>query len=296
VVSVGPNTTSFQAGDRVLGFAAGSDSKINKSSEGAFQEYVVLRSELATKIPSEMAFEKAAVIPLGLATAACGMFQKDQLALQLPTSPPNKSTGKTLIVWGGSTSVGCNAIQLGVAAGYEVFTTASPKNFDLVTRLGAAKVWDYKSATVVPDMIKALKGKKTAGALTMGEGAAVACMKILDQSEGDKFISMATYPLPTDAENLSFLTTIYTMGTWMTSFKTKGLLKGIKSNFIFSSSICTNEVGAAIFRDFLPRALEAGALVPAPEPQVVGEGLDSIQAALDYQRKGVSALKVVVTL
>jgi NADPH:quinone reductase-like Zn-dependent oxidoreductase len=43
-----------------------------------------------------------------------------------------KPTGKTLLVWGGSTSVGSNAIQLGVAAGYEVVTTASPKNFDYV--------------------------------------------------------------------------------------------------------------------------------------------------------------------
>jgi hypothetical protein len=35
------------------------------------------------------------------------------------------------------TSVGSNAIQLAVAAGYEVFITTSPKNFDYVKSLGA---------------------------------------------------------------------------------------------------------------------------------------------------------------
>jgi NADPH:quinone reductase-like Zn-dependent oxidoreductase len=72
-----------------------------------------------------------------MSTAACGLFQEDHLALQRSSALP-KPTSKTLLVWGGSTSVGSNAIQLAVAAGYEVFTTASPKNFDYVKKLGAA--------------------------------------------------------------------------------------------------------------------------------------------------------------
>jgi hypothetical protein len=35
---------------------------------------------------------------------------------------------------------------------------------------------------------------------------------------------------------------------------------------------------------------------PAPEPRVVGHGLQHIQDALDAQAKGVSAAKIVVSL
>ena len=107
-----------------------------------------------------------------------------------------KPTGKTLLVWGGSTSVGSNTIQLAVAAGYEVITTASPKNFDYVKKLGASQAFDYRSKTVVGDLIHAFKDKTIAGALSIGHGAAEACMDVLGQCKGDRFISMASYPIP----------------------------------------------------------------------------------------------------
>lgn len=294
VVEVGKHVTRFQIGDRVVGLACSTDPKCNNSAEGAFQEFTVLRPDSTSHIPSTMSYESASVIPLGLATAAAGLFQKDQLGLQLPSVSP-KPTGQTLIVWGGATSVGCNAIQLGLAAGYEVFTTASPKNFDLMKKLGASKVFDYHSPSVVSDMIAELRGKTLAGSITMGDGAADACMAILDKSNGQKFVSMATYPISQDF-NVGRLRTVFQFLSFMIVFKLKGLVKGIKSNFIYGSSPCFNEVGKACFEDFLPKALGTGAFVPAPDPHVVGKGIESIQAALDFQRKGVSAKKIVVSL
>lgn len=294
VVEVGKQVTRFKIGDRVLGFARGTDEKSNNSAETAFQEFTVLQSDLATPIPSTMSYESASVLPLGLGTAAAALFQKDYLGLQRPSLSP-KPTGQTLIVWGGSTSVGCNAIQLGVAAGYEVFTTASPKNFDLVTKLGASQVFDYNSPTVVFDMTKALKGKVLAGAVSIGLGSADACMDILDKSTGRKFIAMATFPI-SHTEEVSFAQTIFRFLSWTIVFKVKGLVKGIKSNFLNGSSVCFNEVGKMCFEEFLPKALETGSYVAAPEPHVVGNGIESIQTALDYQKKGVSAQKVVITL
>jgi NADPH:quinone reductase-like Zn-dependent oxidoreductase len=122
VVGVGPGVTRFKIGDRVLGQARGVLKTRNVSSEGAFQAYTVLLPDLTSQIPDSLSFESAAVIPLGLSTAITGLFQDDQLALQLPSVPAKPPTGKTLLVWGGSTSVGSNAIQLAIAAGYEVFT------------------------------------------------------------------------------------------------------------------------------------------------------------------------------
>lgn len=48
--------------------------------------------------------------------------------------------------WSGAAQrVGCSAIQFAVAVGYQVVTTASPKNFDLVRSLGASHAFDYRS-------------------------------------------------------------------------------------------------------------------------------------------------------
>jgi NADPH:quinone reductase-like Zn-dependent oxidoreductase len=141
VVKVGRLVTRFQVGDRVLGYAAGSDKRRNRAAEGAFQDHAVVLAHMAAPIPGAMAFAQAAVLPLGLSTAACRLYQTDFLGLHAPSSAP-ASTGKTLIVCGGSTSVGSNAIQLAVASGYDVVTTASPRNFDYVKRVGARAAFD----------------------------------------------------------------------------------------------------------------------------------------------------------
>src|SRR5271156_3372026 len=198
VVAVGKNVSRFKVGDRVLGHALAIRKERNNPAEGAFQTFTVVADHMASPIPDAMSYESAAVLPLALSTAACGLFQKDYLALQYPSVPP-KPTGKTLLVWGGSTSVGCNAIQLAVAAGYEVIATASPKNFDYVRKLGAIEVFDYNSKTVVDDLIHAFEGKKTAGALSVGPGSAGPCVEIVHGCKGDKFVTRVSAPIGLDA-------------------------------------------------------------------------------------------------
>ena len=52
----------------------------------------------------------------------------------------------------------------------------------------------------------------------------------------------------------------------------------------------------AIYEDFLPWAMSEGKYVLAPEPLVVGKGLEALQGAFEVVKQGVSAKKVVVTL
>lgn len=61
-------------------------------------------------------------------------------------------------------------------------------------------------------------------------------------------------------------------------------------------SIRNNHVGKAVFENFVPNALKAGTFIPAPEPLLAGKGLESLQEAVDLQRRGTSAQKVVVLL
>jgi hypothetical protein len=65
----------------------------------------------------------------------------------------------------------------------------------------------------------------------------------------------------------------------------------VSSSAIFAQG---NPIGKYIWRTYLPTALSVGNIVPKPDPLVVGEGLRSVQHALDQQKKGVSAAKVVV--
>jgi NADPH:quinone reductase-like Zn-dependent oxidoreductase len=270
VVEVGSGVSRFKKGDRVLGHAVGVATK--REQDNAFQSYTVLQTNMASPIPSSISFERAAVLPLGLSTAASGLFQQAFLKLQYPTVPAQKPTGKTVLIWGGASSVGSNAIQLAVAAGYEVVTTASAKNFDYVKKLGASQVFDYSSSTVTDDLLNAFKGKTIAGALDCIGGPAVhSCIDIVHKSNGDKFVATTKPGAPEPPAGV-----------------------GIKH--IFGTSIKDNEVGKVVYEDFLPMALAKGTFIPAPEPVVVGKGLESVQAGVDAQKKGVSAKKVVVII
>ncbi|EPE24351.1 GroES-like protein [Glarea lozoyensis ATCC 20868] len=299
VVEIGSSVTRFKVGDRVLGYAIGTAGPPIKagSHESAFQEYVVLREHLSSPVPDAMSFEEASIIPMGISTAACGLFQDDQLGLQLPSSPPAKPTGKTLIIWGGSTSVGCNTIQLAVAAGYEVITTCSPKNFKLVKSLGATHVFDYNSPTVIADITNLMKTRISAGAYSIGSGAADACRSILSHCNGSKFIAMATYPVPQKPLELFVLPrTMFGFVTWNIKHWILCKFLGVNSKFIFGYTLIDNGVGKMLYADYLPEALKEGTFVSSPAVRVVGRGLESVQPAFEVQRKGVSAEKIVVSL
>ncbi|KAG2178178.1 hypothetical protein INT43_003431 [Umbelopsis isabellina] len=298
VMEVGSEVSDFKKGDRVLAMAVGCDPDCNDSAAGAFQNCTVVRADLTSKIPSSLDYVHASVLPLCLSTAASGLFQKDYLGLQLPSEPAKPPTGETLIIWGGSTSVGSNAIQLAVAAGYEVISTASPKNFEYVEKLGATQVFDYNSKSVVQDMISSLKDKTVAGAVAIGTGSLHACVDILSASKGSKFITDISGPGAPKGPPTG-LNLVRMMGTMIyhnVSIWTKSRLAGVSSKFVWGSDLKKNEVGPAIFAEFLPKALESGSYIIAPDPEVVGHGLDQIQNAFDILRKGVSAKKLVVTL
>jgi hypothetical protein len=65
---------------------------------------------------------------------------------------------------------------------------------------------------------------------------------------------------------------------------------------IWGGSLKDNEVGPAIFADFLPKALAKAQYRPAPVANVVGTGLEAIPGAIEKLKGGVSASKLVVTI
>ena len=60
-------------------------------------------------------------------------------------------------------------------------------------------------------------------------------------------------------------------------------------------SMAHNGVGQAVI-DYLSTALADGSYVAAPEPEIVGKGLESVQRAYERQARGMSAQKAVVSV
>jgi NADPH:quinone reductase-like Zn-dependent oxidoreductase len=276
VVEVGPAVSRFRVGDRVLGHALGIEKSHNRPAEGAFQHYTVLAEHMSTPIPDDLSYERAAVLPLGMSTAASALFDPQLLGLPLPATP---AAGRgTVLVWGGSTSVGSNAIQLAVNAGNDVIATASPRNFGYVTKLGARAAFDYRSATVIADILSDLRGRNLAGAVAIGSGSARRCLRIARLADGSRNVACASLD---PSSTLARLT---------------ARRHGVRSGTIWGDSVAHNGIGRAVYADFLGRALAGGAFTPAPDPLVIGDGLEHLPAAFAAMRQGVSARKIVVTL
>ncbi|KAK5113421.1 hypothetical protein LTR85_010849 [Meristemomyces frigidus] len=120
---------------------------------------------------------------------------------------------------------------------------------------------------------------------------------VLHHGQGNNSLSVGSYstpPVPFTWPVVS-CTTLYlgsrVLKVWYTAWS-----RGIRTKFIFGETLIETEVGKLIYEDFLLAALEDGSFVAAPEPLVVGHGLEDVQKAFDMQKKGVSAKKVVVTL
>ena len=163
VVEVGPDVSGFRKGDRVLAHAL--SLATGKGEEAGFQLHTVVHGIVTAKIPDDVSFAQACVLPLSISTASAGLYGKDELNLPYPSGQPEGS-GKVLLLWGGSSSVGSSVIQLAVASGVEVVTTCSKRNFDYVKGLGARAAFDYSSPSVVGDLVAELQkgGKELAGA------------------------------------------------------------------------------------------------------------------------------------
>lgn len=301
VVAVGETVTRFRVGQRVFGLATGTDRTRDPLREGAFQEYSTLLERLTAPTPDDLTDEQAAVFPLGLSTAACALFQPQHLGLRMPGGPASVLPSEVVVVWGGSTSVGMNAVQLARAAGYTVVSTASAENAEAVRALGAEAVVDHRSASAVADLVAAVDGRPVAGAVALGAGSTDACLDVLSQT-GGTVLAMASTPVSLASlvgrRHLfpAMLPVFTRIGLATVRSTLRARRRGIRTGFVWGSSLRDDEMGPRLWGEVVPQMLADGSLRPAPAPVVVGEGLGAVQGGLDRQRAGVSAQKVVVRL
>ena len=220
-----------------------------------------------------MSFAEAAVLPLNISTAALMLFKKEALGLSLPPSSGTAlKNNRSVLIWGGSSSVGACAIQLAVAAGAKVVTVASAHNISKLKDLGAAAAFDYKSPGVIEDIVSALEGTDFAG--------------IGDAIGGDAPKSWGP---------------VYTKlgGRFGTVLSPRDVPEGIQGTMVYAQMIVTHhekEVGEAIWGEWIENALEKGTVKARPPPVVVGNGLEAVQEGIRVHQEGVSYQKIVVEI
>jgi NADPH:quinone reductase-like Zn-dependent oxidoreductase len=126
VLRVGARVQRFKPGDEV--YASPPTDHI-----GAFAELIAIREEALALKPSKLTMEEAASIPLVGLTAWQALVER-----------ANLKPGQKALIHAGAGGVGTFAIQLAKHLGATVATTTSTANVDLVKRLGADVVVDYK--------------------------------------------------------------------------------------------------------------------------------------------------------
>jgi NADPH:quinone reductase-like Zn-dependent oxidoreductase len=127
IESIGKNVTKFKIGDSVFAFTG--------HEFGGYAEYVCIKENSTVALnPENLNFEESATLSFG-GTTALHFLKKG-----------NTRRDDKVLVYGASGSVGTYAVQLLKYFGAEVTGVCSSENLELVKRIGADKVIDYKSS------------------------------------------------------------------------------------------------------------------------------------------------------
>ncbi|KII83068.1 hypothetical protein PLICRDRAFT_47413 [Plicaturopsis crispa FD-325 SS-3] len=158
VVRVGTDVHHLRVGDRAAGFTQGTTDAHN----GAFAEYVRFDCAVVFRIPDLMKYDEAASLPMSLMTAAQALHMRFKLPVPNPPNPPAVN-GPTILIWGGSTSVGTHAIQLARLAGADVLAAAYPSKaaFEALRELGVRECIDYQAKDAAHAIRHAAKARES---------------------------------------------------------------------------------------------------------------------------------------
>lgn len=255
--------------------------KTGQPQHGAFALYTVIPEKKVALLPDALSFTDGVVIPTALDTTVCALNVKipgeafpgvsiPTLGLPLPSLEPVSPLGKTLVVYGGSSSVGSMTIQIATAVGIQVLAIAGANNFDLTKRCGAVETFDYKDSSLVSKVADAVK---TLGGEFIG---------IVDAISTDD-----TYP-----NDLAILEKVGGVNLACTHPPPPNVPDTVKAGMVFAM----NDAADPVYRDFVTPALRSGKLQCLPPPTIVGKGLEYIQEALEKSKAGVSGTKLVVEL
>ena len=137
IAALGDGVTDWKVGDTVCALVAG----------GGYATLCVAPAPQCLPVPGSVDLTAAAAMPETFFTVWTNVFDRGRL-----------KSGETVLIHGGSSGIGTTAIQLAVARGAKVFTTAgSDEKCRACEQLGAARAINYRGDDFV-EQIQGLTG------------------------------------------------------------------------------------------------------------------------------------------
>jgi alcohol dehydrogenase len=260
-----------RVGSRVRGFKPGDEvyARPDKDRIGTFAEFISIHEGSVAHKPKSLTMEEAASIPLVGLTA-----------WQVLVERANLQRGQKVLIHAGSGGVGTFAIQLAKHLGAFVATTTSAENRDLVKRLGADVVIDYRK----DDFEKILHDYDVVLNSLGGE--------TLDKSlwvlkRGGKLVSISGPPDPNFARDMK-ASWILGLGMRVLSYRIRAKAKrhGVSYSFLFMRA------SGDQLRQITP-LIDSGVVRPVVDRVFPFE---ETKEALAYVEQGRARGKVIVTV
>ncbi len=217
----------------------------------------------------------ASSVPLAVLTAHLALFSSLSLGLPRPASPKTP-----LLIWGGSSIVGYLAIQLAKLQGYEVATTCSPRNFDVVKQAGAAHVFDYADPDVVTKIRAAVPGLASVfDTIGNATSSTMAASALDDKNGGGALCTVRpgkgnTQGVPETVR----VSDVFVFSAFPKAHSYRGATHWpvIMENHQLCAELCER----------LPQLLEEGDIMPPPVKNVGSLSPDSLREAMELNRSG----------
>ncbi|KNG83460.1 alcohol dehydrogenase [Aspergillus nomiae NRRL 13137] len=217
-------------------------------------------------------------VPLAAATAWLALFSPDCLNLDRA-----KAQGKSVLVWGGSTSVGLYSIQIASLYGFDVITTCSPQNAELVRSYGAKYAFDYKDEEVAEEIRKAAPNIYHVFDTVGDRGSSLTASRVFGSRQG---CICTVRPGKANTEGVSEKAHVTDVLVWTAFLKDHSYGK-----FHWPASEKDHELASELFEKLGPW-LEEGTI--KPNVTKVLSGLDAVSDGFQRYRDGkISAYKIV---
>ncbi|WYZ37982.1 hypothetical protein EsH8_II_001488 [Colletotrichum jinshuiense] len=278
VEKIGDQVSKLAKGDTIAGLIWGGE----VNGLGAYSEYSLADERISFRVPNSISLEEAATLPLASMTAWLAFFSKDSLDI-----PRDSGSDTSVLIWGGSSSVGLYAVQIAALHGFNVITTCSPRHFDLVKSLGAKHAFDYRDDGVVESIKKAAPGLKYVFDTIGNKTSSGQASQAVDESGGRL---CTVRPGKANTDDVTKQTTVTDVLVW-TAF--------LKDHQYGAFKWPANEGDHMLATEFiekLPEWVEEGKLKPN-NPKVIPGGLDGVEKGFQlYRDGGISATKLVYKL
>jgi NADPH:quinone reductase-like Zn-dependent oxidoreductase len=260
VVRVGSKVRRFKPGDEIY-------ARPDKDRIGTFAERIAMNEADVAMKPRTLSMEEAASIPLVGLTAWQVLVERADL-----------KKGQRVLIHAGSGGVGTVAIQLAKHLGATVATTTSTANVDLVKRLGADIVVDYKKE----DFEKVLSGHDVV-LNSLGKDTLEKSLSVL--KAGGKLISISGPPDPEFARDIGASWFLQQVLRLLSS----GIRKKAKAHGVSYSFLFMRANGEQLSR--ITSLIESGSIRPVMDRVFPFEAAEE---ALRYIETGRAKGKVVV--